>query len=48
VPVVDCTERTNLRKYGTADLFFSYRAEVCLETQQDYSQVSSAGIVRKP
>lgn len=48
VPVVDCTERTNLRKYGTADLFFSYRAEVCLETQQDYSQVSSAGIVRRP
>jgi hypothetical protein len=42
VPVVDCTERTNLRKYGTADLFFSYRAEVCLETSQDHAEISSA------
>ena len=41
VPVVDCTERTNLRKYGTADLFFSYRAEVCLETQEEYSAFSA-------
>jgi hypothetical protein len=29
VPVKDCTERTNLRKYGTGDLFFSYRSKVC-------------------
>jgi hypothetical protein len=29
IPVKDCTERTNLRKYGTADFFFSYRAQVC-------------------
>ncbi|MBI1328716.1 MAG: hypothetical protein GC166_02295 [Alphaproteobacteria bacterium] len=29
-PVKDCTERTNLRKYGTGDLFFSYRTQVCL------------------
>ena len=29
VPVKDCTERTNLRKYGTGDLFFSYRSRVC-------------------
>lgn len=29
VPVKDCTERTNLRKYGTGDFFFSYRAQVC-------------------
>jgi hypothetical protein len=28
-PVPDCTERTNLRRYGTADFFFSYRANVC-------------------
>jgi len=47
VPVVDCTERTNLRKYGTADLFFSYRAEVCVETQQEYSEISSADMIRK-
>jgi hypothetical protein len=30
VPVKDCTERTNLRLYGTGDLFFSYRARVCV------------------
>jgi hypothetical protein len=30
VPVKDCTERTNLRKYGTGDLFFSYRTQVCI------------------
>ena len=41
VPVVDCTERTNLRKYGTADMFFSYRAQVCLETHEEYSEMSS-------
>jgi hypothetical protein len=28
-PVPDCTERTNLRRYGTGDFFFSYRANVC-------------------
>jgi hypothetical protein len=45
--VVDCTERTNLRKYGTADLFFSYRAQVCLETQEEYSTVSSMDMLHK-
>ncbi|MGH6877889.1 MAG: hypothetical protein ACREHV_11000, partial [Rhizomicrobium sp.] len=29
MPVPDCTERTNLRRYGSGDFFFSYRAEVC-------------------
>jgi hypothetical protein len=29
VPVKDCTERTNLRLYGTGDFFFSYRTQVC-------------------
>jgi hypothetical protein len=43
VPVVDCTERTNLRKYGTADMFFSYRAQVCLETHEEYSEMSAVG-----
>jgi hypothetical protein len=47
VPVVDCTERTNLRKYGTADMFFSYRAEVCLETHEEYSEVSSVDMIHK-
>ena len=28
--VKDCTERTNLRKYGTGDFFFSYRGKVCV------------------
>ena len=37
VPVPDCTERTNLRKYGSGDMFFSYRAQVCLETHEEYS-----------
>ena len=35
VKVVDCTERTNLRKWGTGDMFFSYIAQVCLETGQE-------------
>ena len=30
LPVKDCTERTNLRKYGTGDFFFSYRSKVCV------------------
>ncbi len=29
VPVKDCTERTNLRRWGTGDLFFSFRTKVC-------------------
>jgi acetyltransferase-like isoleucine patch superfamily enzyme len=32
VPVPDCTERTNLRRYGTGDMFFSYGASVCVNT----------------
>jgi hypothetical protein len=28
--VPDCTERTNMRRYGTGDLFFSYKTEVCV------------------
>jgi hypothetical protein len=41
VPVPDCTERTNLRKYGTGDLFFSYRAKVCVETHEEYVEQAS-------
>ncbi len=33
VDVPDCTERTNLRKYGTGDMFFTYRSRVCAETR---------------
>jgi hypothetical protein len=32
-PVKDCTERTNLRLYGTGDLFFSFRAQVCVKAK---------------
>jgi hypothetical protein len=35
VRVPDCTERTNLRKYGTGDMFFSYVTKVCLETGRE-------------
>jgi hypothetical protein len=43
VPVRDCTERTNLRKYGTADFFFTYRADVCAtrEASAHNTEVSS-------
>ena len=34
VPVKDCTERTNLRLYGTSDFFFSYRTKVCAAAGQ--------------
>lgn len=30
VAVKDCTERTNLRRWGTGDLFFTYRTTVCV------------------
>ena len=33
VKVVDCTERTNLRKWGTGDMFFSYVTKVCLDAR---------------
>jgi hypothetical protein len=35
--VPDCTERANLRRYGTSDFFFSYRAEVCAATPHEAS-----------
>lgn len=37
MPVPDCTERTNLRRYGTSDFFFAYRAEVCAATAHEAS-----------
>jgi len=40
-PVPDCTERTNLRRYGTGDMFISYRTKVCLQTHQEYSEQMS-------
>ncbi|HEX3430158.1 MAG TPA: hypothetical protein VHT03_04660 [Rhizomicrobium sp.] len=43
VAVRDCTERTNLRKYGTADFFFTYRTNVCAtrEATTHEAEVSS-------
>ncbi len=32
IPVPDCTERTNLRRWGTGDFFFSFRAQVCVSS----------------
>jgi hypothetical protein len=32
VAVPDCTERTNLRRWGTGDMFFSYQASVCVSS----------------
>lgn len=38
LPVKDCTERTNLRKYGTGDMFFSYRTQVCVTPARQASR----------
>jgi hypothetical protein len=48
--VPDCTERTNLRKWGTGDMFITYRSTVCAaraasrEVELDSSAVSSGGV----
>jgi len=31
----DCTERTNLRKWGRGDMFFTYVTRVCLEQRRE-------------
>lgn len=36
-PVPDCTERTNLRRFGSGDFFFAYRAEVCAAPAEEVS-----------
>jgi hypothetical protein len=41
VAVPDCTERTNLRLYGTGDMFFSYRTQVCTEIFRSASSSES-------
>ena len=44
--VPDCTERNNLRKWGTGDMFFTYVTRVCLDQKREVaggsSQVSSS------
>jgi hypothetical protein len=32
--VKDCTERTNLRRWGTGDMFFTYRSTVCVSSSR--------------
>lgn len=50
IPVPDCTERTNLRRWGTGDFFFSYRAKVCVteshvaETATESTEVSGMSL----
>lgn len=45
IPVKDCTERTNLRRYGTGDLFFSYRSKVCAAvTREARTHVDLSGM----
>jgi hypothetical protein len=41
IPVRDCTERTNLRRWGTGDFFFSFRGKVCV-TQSHSAEVGTA------
>jgi hypothetical protein len=43
IEVPDCTERTNLRKYGTGDMFFSYRSKVCAEERSAARDVDLDG-----
>ena len=45
VAVPDCTERTNLRRYGTGDMFFSYRTKVCVSaTRSAQSEIEVTGM----
>jgi hypothetical protein len=36
-PVKDCTERVNLRRWGSGDFFFSYRSRVCVQSSAQAS-----------
>jgi hypothetical protein len=38
----DCIERTNMRRYGMGDLFFSFRAKVCARVASYSSSYSRA------
>jgi hypothetical protein len=44
VPVKDCTERTNLRLYGTGDFFFSFRTQVCASSVHSAESSSDAAV----
>ncbi len=40
-PVKDCTERVNLRRWGSGDFFFSYRFRVCVAAPAEAAASSS-------
>jgi len=44
--VPDCTERSNLRRYGSGDLFFTFRTKACV-SQSKMSSRSSANYSRR-
>ena len=48
----DCTERTNLRKWGTGDMFFTYVARVCIDQRREtvgaVSQISPSSYQMSP
>ncbi|HEY0107868.1 MAG TPA: hypothetical protein VGB91_17425 [Rhizomicrobium sp.] len=45
IPVPDCTERTNLRRWGTGDFFFTFRAQVCVsETRSSEAATESTEV----
>lgn len=43
-PVPDCTERTNLRRYGAGDIFFSFQEKVCAQSYSASETMSHASI----
>ena len=48
VPVPDCTERTNLRRWGTADMFFTFRSTVCVNTHTAAAQSHDLDVTGMP
>jgi hypothetical protein len=48
VPVKDCTERTNLRLYGTSDFFFTFRTQVCASAAKSASVSRSVEVTGMP
>jgi len=40
-PVKDCTERVNLRRWGSGDFFFSFRSRVCVASPGETASAAS-------
>ncbi|HEY0300098.1 MAG TPA: hypothetical protein VGC36_02125 [Rhizomicrobium sp.] len=45
VSVPDCTERTNMRRWGSGDFFFSYRAQVCVSDSRTADANGGTGAI---